>query len=348
MADIQMLPAETFSFLRLIYYWGIDVIKAIQVIENPGLTAVVKACTAMGTEFFYFPLILFIFWIVDERRAFGFSILMIISAWINGFMKELLKQPRPFNLEPSLGLIHESSYGAPSGHAQMSLIFMICVAVWLTDGRAFKSSNRKRALVRAAAVTLILLIGFSRLYLGVHFPTDLLAGWIIGALILVVWFKAGPRLEILFARAGIRSQNICAAVIALVMNGLRPGDRALPGLFLGLCAGYTLMKKNFPFRAQEEMRPGLKIIIARFLAGLLGAAIVYQVSLLIFPGGKSLFRAVPFWGGNSPFYDLGLFIRYGLLGLWVSAGAPLIFQRAGLAPAPNDKNAGNQKDSGDG
>jgi hypothetical protein len=55
--------------------------------------------------------------------------------------------------------------------------------------------------------------------------------------------------------------------------------------------------------------------------------IIYQVSRLIFPGEGSLFNVFPVWSRASPYYDLGLFIRFGLLGLWVSAGAPLIFQR---------------------
>ena len=322
----QAIPYETSAFLSGIHSWGIDVIKVIQRIESPGLTAILKFVTALGTEAFYIPVILFIFWWIDEKRGLRFGILIIVSAWVNSVTKDLLKQPRPFNYEPSLGLAFEPTYGAPSGHAQMSLSFWIPMAAWLAGKWKEKNQIQKQLLVWAGAVFIVLLIGFTRLYLGVHFPTDLFAGWILAGIILIVYFIPGPRLEKLFAYAGVRSQNICAAAIALVMNGLHPKDRMLPALFLGFCIGYTLMKKYFPFSAQAEIsglksggkKPGVNIMILRCLTGFAGIAIIYLGLKFILPGNGSL-------------YELGRFIRYGLIGLWASAGAPWIFRRLGLA-----------------
>ena len=320
------------------YRWGIEVIKVIQRIENPILTALVKFITALGTEALYVPLILFIFWWVDEKRGLRFGILIIVSAWINAFMKDVLKQPRPFNLEPSLGLARESSYGCPSGHAQMSLTFWVPMAAWCAQAWTTgigKKPGRRRALIWAAAIFFVLLIAFSRLYLGVHFPTDIFAGWILGGVILVFFFIAGPVLEKLFSAAGIRSQNICAAAIVLLMNGVYPRDRILPALLLGFCIGYSLMKRRFPFSARGEIdgkKPGGQVMLFRCLTGFLGLAVIYLGLRLVLPGEGSLFADITVWGRFSPFYELGRFIRYGLLGLWASAGAPRMFQRMGLAP----------------
>jgi hypothetical protein len=211
----------------------------------------------------------------------------------------------------------------------MSMCFWITMAAWLNE-----KPNRRRGLIWAAAILFILLMGFTRLYLGVHFPTDLFAGWIIAGIILVIWFVPGPRLEKLYSGAGARPQNICAAVIALVMNGLYPIDRSLPGLFLGLCLGYTLMKNKFPFSARgliNGKKPGIREMILRCVTGFAGVVIVYIGLKFIFPGEGSLFSGIPIWGGNSPYYELGRFIRYGLLGFWASAGAPKMFQQMGLA-----------------
>ena len=326
--------------------WGIEVIKVIQRMENPVLTAVLKFITVLGTEALYVPLILFIFWWIDEKQGLRLGILIIVSAWINSFIKDLWKQPRPYNLEPSLGLAFESSYGAPSGHAQMSLTFWIPMAAWLGAGKtqAGESAGRRKRLVWAAAIFFILLIAFTRLYLGVHFPTDIFSGWIIGGIVLVIFFIPGPRLEKLFASSGMRMQNICAAAITLVMNGLYPKDRSLPALFLGFCIGYTWMKKYFPFHARAEIngkKPGVKVMVFRCLTGFAGMAIIYLGLRLIFPGEGSIFSGFHLWGEASPFYELGRFIRYTVLGLWVSAGAPRIFQRMGLARDP-DSNAGDR------
>ena len=358
---IQMIPAENLPFLMGIYRWGIEIIKVIQRIENPALTALVKFITALGTESLYVPLILFIFWWIDEKQGLRFGILIIVSAWINAFVKVILKQPRPYNLEPSLGLAAESSYGAPSGHAQMSLTFWISMAAWVSNKwtakinavQIPKKQNRMNAIIWACAVFMILLIGFTRLYLGVHFPTDLLVGWILGGIILVIWFIPGPSLEKLFASAGMRFQNICAAAMALVMNGLYPRDRSLPALFLGFCLGYTIMRKYFPFSARGEIngkKPGILSMFVRCFMGFLGMVVIYMALRLILPGEGSLFSGIPIWGVASPFYEIGRFIRYSLIGLWASAGAPRVFLRMGLASAPaettgtsvNGNSANNQ------
>ena len=353
-----MLPAEKLSFLTEMYRWGIEVIKVIQRIENPTLTVLIKIITALGTEVFYVPLILIIFWWIDEKRGLRFGILIILSAWINAFVKDILKQPRPYNLEPSVGLAAESSYGAPSGHAQMSLTFWIYMAAWLVRSRVVKkpgaadteqraagfSPERRRFLIWAGAVFMILLIGFTRLYLGVHFPTDLFAGWIIGGIILVLWFVPGPFFEKHFIAAGIRFQNILAALLALVMNSVYPRDRSLPALFLGFCLGYNLMKSRFPFSARGNIngkKPGIHVMILRCVTGFAGMVVVYTALRFILPGEGSLFKDLPMWGPFSPFYELGHFIRYVLVGSWATDGAPLLFQRMGLAPLPDAGPAGN-------
>ena len=341
---IQMTAAENLPPMMEIHRWGIEVIKLIQKMENPALTGLVKFITALGTEALYLPLILFIFWWIDEKQGLRFGILIIISAWINAFMKQLLKQPRPYNLEPSLGLAAESSYGAPSGHAQMSLTFWIPMAAWLSqkwEARTGSSSGSQpgkgKTLIWAGAVFFILLIGFTRLYLGVHFPTDLFAGWILGGIILVIWFIPGPALEKRLRSTGFRFQNISAAIIALAMNGFYPGDKSLPALFLGFCLGYTMMKKHFPFSARGKIngkKPGVLVMFIRCLTGFLGMVVIYLGLRLILPGEGSIFSGIPIWGHASPFYEIGRFIRYSLLGVWVAAGAPWIFIKMRLAAVP--------------
>jgi membrane-associated phospholipid phosphatase len=327
---IQMLPMETGLLLPVVYLWGIDFIKMIQQIENPGLTALMKLITTLGSGYFFLPMILFIFWWIDEKKGLRFGILLLVSGWINVFFKEILQHPRPFHIEPSLGLTAASGYGAPSGHAQNSLIFWIPLAAWLRQVWA----EKKRFLIWALAVIIVILIGFTRLYLGVHFPTDLLAGWVLGLAILALWFIPGPFFAEKLAAGGIRARNISAAAIALLMSGLLPLDRTFPALFLGFCLGYSIMKERFPFSTREEFngkKPDTKIKFFRCLTGFAGMAILFLVLRLILPGEGSLFGDIPLWGRASPFFEIGHFIRYGLLGFWASAGAPYMFQSMGLA-----------------
>ena len=338
---IQMGPAADLPPISEIFRWGIDVIKLIQRIESPALTAIMKVITALGTELLYLPLILFIFWWIDEKQGLRLGILIIVSAWINALVKDIFKQPRPFNFEPALGLAHEGTYGAPSGHAQFSLCFWVPMAAWLSS--LLEKPTWKRPIIWTGAILFILLMGFTRLYLGVHFPTDLLFGWLLGGIILLVYFTAGPYLDKLAAGVSFRKRNICVAALALAMNSVYPADRSLPALFLGFCIGYNLMKKHFPFCARSNgKRPGIVVMLGRCMTGFAGVVLIYLGLRLIFPGDGSLFADIPIWGQASPFYELGRFIRYTLVGLWASAGAPWIFGRLGLAPrlAP-DKIAEN-------
>ena len=331
---IELFQADTsrFSspaFLLKLHEWGIDVIRFIQQVETPALTAVVKFITALGTEALYVPLLLLVFWAIDEKRGLRLGILIIVSAWINSVLKVLLRQPRPFDLDPALALAVEHTYGAPSGHAQMALCFWVSIAAWL--GGVWP---KRRTLIWAAAFFIVLIISFTRLYLGVHFPTDLFAGWLLAALILAGFFAASPRLETFLAKGGTRLQNIAAAGIALIMNGLFPHDRTLSALFLGFCLGYILMKQRFPFSARLEIngkKPDIRILIARCFTGFAGFIVLFFALRLIFPGAGSFFSGTPIWGADSPFYEMSRFIRYGLLGFWASAGAPRLFQRMSLA-----------------
>jgi hypothetical protein len=109
----------------------------------------------------------------------------------------------------------------------------------------------------------------------------------------------------------------------------------MPALLLGFCIGYTLMKRRFPFSARGEIngkRPGAPVFVLRALVGFAGMVIIYVALRLALPGEGSLFANIPFWGEASPFYELGRFIRYGLVGFWASAGAPYVFRHLGLAP----------------
>jgi membrane-associated phospholipid phosphatase len=310
-----------------LYRWGIDLIQEIQGIQSPGLTAFVKAFTALGTELLYVPALLLLFWCVDEKKGARLGFIIILSTFVNGFFKELLKQPRPFALEPSVGLAFEASYGIPSGHAQLSLCFALPLAIWL-GGSALARRRGGKAAIRLGAALFILGIAFTRLYLGVHFPTDILAGWLLGGLFLGLWFVLEPRATPLLEAGGLRPTLIAAAALAIAMNALYPLDRSLGGLFLGFGGGYALMRQRFPFKAGSGALPAR---LLRYVLGLAGGALIYQGLKLVLPGGDSLFSALPFWGVASPYYELGRFVRHGLLGLWVSALAPRLFLGLGLA-----------------
>jgi membrane-associated phospholipid phosphatase len=290
--------------------WGIELIKAIQTIENPVLTVIMKTITALGSEFAYLAIIPLVYWCVDERKGVRLGVTLLLSAWLNSVLKTAWKQPRPYELEPSVGRALEKSYGLPSGHAQGSMTFWGLVGSWV-----------KAPFGLILAIGLPLLIGFTRLYLGVHFPTDVLMGWLLGAGVLALYFLLGDRLERILSASNIRIQLLIVVAVAFLMNALHPEDTSLGGVFFGMGAGFLLMKAKFPFSARlgaDGQTAKVASLAIRYLLGLAVSAALYLGLKKVFPGETS----------NS--YALFRFLRYGLVGVWVSAGAPWVFLRLKL------------------
>lgn len=123
----------------------------------------------------------------------GAAMLVVGAVGSGTLLSESLKlgfaRPRP-DLVAHLAEVQSASF--PSGHAMISAITYLTLGVLLTRAHARRST---KVIVMAYAIALTLLIGFSRVYLGVHWPTDVLAGWALGAAWAAVWWLLAWRLQ---------------------------------------------------------------------------------------------------------------------------------------------------------
>jgi len=309
--------------MEAILQWGLDCIRLIQSCANPPLTVFMRVITSLGSTGAYILLLPFIYWCVDEKKGLHLGIMVLVSVWVNFSLKWALDQPRPFfaGYDPSLGIISERLGGFPSGHAQNSLVMLTFISTRLTPS----GLTRKWAYIAAALVCL--LVGFSRLYLGVHFPTDVIGGWLIGGILLAVYFLVNKRIEALIANGGFRGGMIASAAVAFVMILYRPSAELLMpgGMILGLGAGFCFCKRYFGFSASAlSVRTGVAkylTLLVRFLLGITVFVLLYIAEKVM--GGLS----------DSGNYQLKLFLCFVLLSLWISAGAPWLFRFLRLADA---------------
>jgi membrane-associated phospholipid phosphatase len=298
-----------------ILQWGLDFIRIIQSIASPELTFVMRIITSIGVTAVYFILVSIIYWCVDEKKGLHLGIMLLISIWINLTLKYLFDQPRPFfeGYDPSVGMASEETGGLPSGHAQNTLVMLFIAASWL-----------KKKWTYVCASVLCLLIGFSRIYLGVHFPTDVLAGWILGGIILGGYFLLGDKIESLLLKWGFRAQMIAIAALSFVMILYVPAKELLMpgGTLLGLGLGYLLNRRyvGFSNNALTERTDSKKyfILFARALLGLGGLILIfYRVGSF-----------VPYSSSNQNLYA---FVVTMITGLWITIVAPWIFIKLRLA-----------------
>jgi membrane-associated phospholipid phosphatase len=322
--------------------WGISVILALQ--KAPWLASVMKASTFLGNKEFFLFVMPAVFWCVDASLGARLAFMLIASNGLNALVKIAFHLPRPYWIDARVkALSSETSYGIPSGHAMNS------ISIW-----GFLASQIRRGWAWVAAVVLVLLVSLSRLYLGVHFPTDVFAGWILGVLLLiaalgierpaVVWFRKRTlwqqialslvvSLIYMAAYAGILAalaptpdpveweQNAAAAFAPA------PGEPAtdprssedgitVAGMIMGLGLAFAL-GTHHP-TGFDARGPLLKRVL-RFVVGAVGVGVFYLGLKLVTPDGPAALVTIM------------RYIRYLLVILWAMYFAPWSFVRLKLA-----------------
>jgi len=296
-----------------IFQWGLDFIITIQQIDTPLLDSLFRAITSLGDESFYLLLFPFLLWCVDFYLGIRVGIIFLLSVYANNGLKEIFQQPRPFDILPEIQKVHASGYGFPSGHAQSSLVVWGSIAYW-----------KKQIWIRNLSVLLILLIGFSRIYLGVHFPTDILGGWLFGGLILGLSYFIFLKIKLDFIQVNMIFKIIGITLFPVILLQIQSSPDIISSTAALTGIGYGLLLFS-SFIGEIRLGNWLKRLIS-FLVGIIGIGIIYLGLKLILPSeGQSL-------------YQLSRFFRYLLLGIWISFGAPWLFIRMGLARQVDKKS----------
>jgi len=225
------------------------------------------------------------------------------------------------------GLSEGTSFGFPSGHAQNA------ASIW---GLLALSLNKR--WVKIIALVGILLIGLSRVFLGVHFLHDILAGWLVGGLLLYLFIRLEPGIISWYKRSspgrrillliGVTSLFVLAALLitppfnppalpsawletaGLEINPYSYDDiLTAAGAFFGLGLGIILLSERGTFNAKGPIWQ----LVLRYLVGIIGVLLLYAGLGKVFPDDLNLISY------------LLRFVRYSLIGLWISFGAPVMF-----------------------
>lgn len=302
--------------------------------QFPQLEPLVKAFSATGKFEFYLVVITLIYWSLEKRLGRSLIYLLVFSYTINTMLKHFFADVRPYWKNPAIGLDVEKSYGIPSGHAQGTTVFYGLIAMWA-----------KRTWLWILVIVLLLFMSFTRIYLGVHDVEDIVAGILVGILILFGFYLWQKYLASRFANRILGQRLLIAFLVpfilgliyAVVLILLGQPDKQVPwadlvdiaenksfrdfatafGLMVGLGTGFILEVSRVRFKVEG---PFWKRTL-RYLFGL-------TATFLLWMGVGSFIPDEPL-GLTVP-----LRVLLGIVGgLWVSYYAPWIFVRLKLADA---------------
>lgn len=289
------------------------------------LTPFMRAFSFAGNEEFFLLLLPLFYLCIDRRAALKLGALLLIGDALNTILKIAFALPRPYWIDRSIvPLSTDTSFGLPSSHAQNA------ASIW---GWLALCSRRSMALV--GALILIAGIGISRVFLGVHFPIDVCAGWLIGAIVLWIFRVYENRVFAFLARQSLLRLILWATAIAALM--------------LGVWMMVSALRSAAPMTNPEMLEVfNPKAIVSRSgaLWGLIvGAALASRYARFVLDGslGQRVLRLIIaligvglIWKGLQVLAGDALWLRwmrYALLTLWVTYFAPRLLMALKLLPA---------------
>ncbi len=285
----------------------------------------------IATDEFFMLVMPILYWCVDTVIGMRVGVVILMSSSVVDIIKMLCRFPRPYWIFSKVqAFAQETTFGLPSGHTQKA------VAIWGTLATTYK-----KTWLWILSIFMIIMVAISRLYLGVHFLSDVMIGLLITILFIVIYMKletpvvqwAKKQSLWTIAIVSLIVTIIPVLVIAVIRNantdwqipatwlveGIDPfnmeGILTINGILFGMLIGYAWLHRAGGFEVKGS--PGQ--LILRYLLGVAGILAIRYGLKFIFPETTDLL-------GNSL-----RFIRYGVIGLWLTALAPFLFIKLKLS-----------------
>lgn len=227
-----------------------DLLYLLEKIRIPGLNELMLLITRLGEETAFLVVALIVFWCVDKKKGYFLLAVGFLGTMLNQILKLSFRVPRPWVQDPNFTILEQAKeaalgYSFPSGHTTSAVGTFGCLAV-----------VAQRKWWRNVCVVIAVLVGFSRMYIGVHFPSDVLVG--AGTSLILIGLLKKPTLQ-----GGIQEMK---AIIATMV--------AVSVVFLLYVSFW-----NFPADMDpHNMASGTKNAYT-MIGSLTGVAIVYLVDL---------------------------------------------------------------------
>ena len=279
-----------------------EILYFLEEIRVPGLNEFMLAVTYLGDEIAFLVTAMILFWCVDKRQGYYVLSVGFFGTLANQFLKITCRVPRPWVQDPNFTILEQAreaatGYSFPSGHSQSGVGTFGAIAYTV-----------KNKAVKWICIAIAVLVPFSRMYIGVHFPSDVLvASGMALALIVVmhplVFGNDGKRIPVIFGIGAVLSLaflayvefwNFPADIDPHNMESAVKNAYTLMGALLGLLVAYFFDEKKLHF-------PVKAVWWAQILKVVIGLALVLAVKegtkapLDILCGGHMVARGIRYF-----------------------------------------------------
>ena len=219
-------------------------------LRMPVLNEFMLTVTMLGEETAFLALAMIFFWCVDKKRGYLMMSVGFLGIMANQFMKLWFRIPRPWVLDENFTILEQAreaaaGYSFPSGHTTTAFATFGSIA-----------ASTKRRWVMVLNIVLAVLVGFSRMYIGVHTPADVIVG-ALTSLVLIFLLRF------------------------VVLSGNEKEMKILIGAMITGALGLLLFVERYPFPADidaHNLESGIKNAYT-MIGSLIGVAIVYAVDV---------------------------------------------------------------------
>lgn len=294
-------------------------LKFLEGIRTDAGDFIVSLLTHMGGEAFFLALVVIFYWCISKNEGYRLLVTSFAGIACNQFMKLIFRIPRPWVLDPELTIVESAradatGYSFPSGHT--TNITAVGTALFL---------DIKKPWLRVICVLAIAIVAFSRMYLGVHTPLDVLVGFGTTAVIAIVVHKLFNAIEnkpmaMYWVLVGVLALSAIYLLYTCLwpfpadvdMDNLIHGRETactMLGATLGFGLGYHLDRTRIHF---SEKAP----LPAQFIKTILGLAILIALKSLL---KSPLNAALGIYFGRA--------VRYFIVGAFAAAVWPMTFKK---------------------
>lgn len=266
---------------------------------NPLLDTFFKVITNAGSEPAYIFIASLIFWCLDKKKGIRIMYVIIFSAYMAIIAKNLFGMPRP---PAYLHKVIENDFGFPSGHAQVSASF------W-----SYLGSISKNNQVIAFGAIAVFSVSLSRIYLGVHYPGDVVGGIVFGLVVAFISYRGEKGFLKIFNEQNriMKYLIVLSILLIIVLTGSLQKSLIKEQVELGLVMasvsiGYLLEEDKINFIDARNRKQAIK----RAIIGIMILGLVYLISGIL-----------------SIINPVFIYLKYGALGFSSVFIVPLIFTK---------------------